>query len=98
MMMTKTRCLMQRMEAAEQPFEDMTCYQMEDDDTGEMLRQVVLSNDDVMDMGGPEFITVTIQPGDYLNPPVAPEPGFVNPMVEDPGRLDMATGHIRHGV
>jgi len=63
--LTKMVCLMERDMGTGVGFVDFVAR---DDDTGEMTREVSLSVEDFQLLGEPRQLTVTIEPGDKLNP------------------------------
>lgn len=48
--------------------DDKTTFASEYDDTLAAYRTLVLNTDEWLDLGSPEQITVTVVPGDTLNP------------------------------
>jgi hypothetical protein len=60
--------------ADEQPFEGFATFQQSDDDEeGVWTKQFQMPTADWDDMGRPEVITITVKPGDTLNPDDKPE-------------------------
>lgn len=66
-MMTKTRCIMKREFSSELDGRITHTFRMRYEDTNVIQRTVELDAEDWEEMGRPETITVTIEPGDRLN-------------------------------
>ncbi|KQP83728.1 hypothetical protein [Aeromicrobium sp. Leaf291] len=62
--LTKTRSVLDLVPNALS--DDLAVFASHDEDTGQVLRSVRFSQRDHDDMGRPEQVTVTIEPGDLL--------------------------------
>lgn len=67
MEITKTVAVFTRSEFGYTSYANFIPFELAEEDTGMVTRTVVLARRDVDDMGWPEKITVTIEPGDKLN-------------------------------
>lgn len=65
-MLTKTRSVLKHEGGFGRP--DGAWFMARDEDTGLSTRTLVLSPQDFRDLGEPTEVTVTIEPGDRLNP------------------------------
>lgn len=72
MLTTKVRSVLEL--ADDQPFEGFATFEMEDDDDPEVwTKQYHMPAQDWEDFGRVKTITMTVRPGDLLNPPDVPD-------------------------
>lgn len=64
---TKNQAVFKRSQFGYTDFSNFIPFEFANEDTGVIDRTVVLARKDVNDLGWPEEITVTIEPGDTLN-------------------------------
>jgi hypothetical protein len=67
-MLTKLRAVMTHLPSPDQDADLRVTFTLAYDDTGVITRTLILSYEDWRDLGSPEQLTVTIDPGDTLNP------------------------------
>jgi hypothetical protein len=66
-MMTKTITVLTHQPSRNEQAQVAVTFIAADEDTGRVDRAVVLRYGDFIDLGSPEQITVTVEPGDMLN-------------------------------
>lgn len=64
---TKTVAVFKRSQYGYTDYANFIPFDLSDDDSGMVRRTVVMARKDVDDLGWPDEITVTIEPGDKLN-------------------------------
>lgn len=64
---TKTVAVLKRSQFGYTDYANFIPFEMTEDDNGTIVRTLVMARKDVDELGWPEEITVTIEPGDKLN-------------------------------